>query len=494
MKGLWENVVGGNNGEYWFARFLFFRLLGLIYLIAFLVAANQFVPLLGKGGIFPVKDFLGALSDYFGPGGAPFWEAPSIFWLDASDVWLQAIAYLGVGLSLLVVLGWADAILFFILWVLYLSFVNVGQLFYGYGWEALLLETGFLAIFFAPLWDPSPFSKKAPPGKVMVWLLRWVLFRVMFGAALIKLRGDPCWRDLTCLDYHFETQPLPNPLSWYFNQLPHLILKMGVLFNHLAELVAPWMILGPRRLRHLGALIMIAFQMTLIFSGNLSWLNYLTIALCLSCFDDRFLQFLFPQRIRQRVYDLTVEGRTSRLRRGVQYGLALLVFILSIQPVLNLISPQQAMNLSYNPLHLVNTYGAFGSVTKSRREIILEGTSDEKPDESAQWLEYEFKCKPGDVRRAPCVVSPYHYRLDWQMWFAAMGDVRQSPWVIRLVEKLLEGDEKILGLMGKNPFPEKPPKFIRAQLYEYRMTRFKDHSPDWWRREKIGTFLPPLSL
>jgi uncharacterized protein YjeT (DUF2065 family) len=452
------------------------------------------VPLLGANGIFPVKVYLQKISEYFGGAWGAFWQAPSLFWLNAPDPWLQGLAYLGAGLSLLVVIGFADSILFFLLWVLYLSFLNVGQLFYGYGWETMLLETGFLAIFFSPLFDPRSFTKKSPPSLVVVWLLRWVLFRVMFGAALIKLRGDPCWRDLTCLDFHFETQPLPNPLSWYFNQLPHFVLKGGVLFNYLAELIAPWMLLGPRRLRHLGGLVMLAFQIVLILSGNLSWLNWLTLALCFSCFDDELLKFLFPKSWRERVNSLVDEAQASLIRRGISYGLAAVVLFLSIEPVLNLISPEQAMNLSYNPLHLVNTYGAFGSVTQTRREIILEGTEEENPNSSTQWREYQFKCKPGDIHRAPCVVSPYHYRLDWQMWFAAMGSYEEAPWVIRLVQKLLEGDKNTLGLMSENPFPDKPPKFIRAQLYEYHLTRFQNHSPDWWRRERIGTFLPALSL
>jgi len=479
--------------SYSLTRFFFLRGLGLIYLFAFCVAFYQFVPLLWQHGIFPVGDFFNDLVASRGPGWSSFWMSPSLFWLGYSDTLLQTMAGVGIGLSIIVFLGFANSFLLFALWALYLSFVNTGQLFYGYGWETMLLETGFLAIFLPALWDPRPFPTQTAAPVAVLWLLRWELFRVMFGAGLIKLRGDPCWRDLSCLFYHFETQPIPNPLSWYFNQMPPWALKGGVVFNHVAELIAPFLLFGPRRIRQVGAFLIGLFQFTLILSGNLSWLNYLTLLLCVSCFDDRALRFLTRKGIEEKAR-ISAETQPSQLRRGILYALVGLVSLLSIQPILNLFSAHQRMNFSFTPLHLVNTYGAFGSVTPLRREIIFEGTSDEKIDEHTLWKPYEFKCKPGDVARRPCIVSPYHLRLDWQLWFAAMEDAEENPWLLSLIEKLLKGDTSFLALMGSDPFPEHPPRFVRAMIYEYHFTKWADGSGDWWRRKELGIFMPPLTL
>lgn len=469
----------GDLTQYWLTRFCFQRFLGFVYLIAFLVTLHQFRPLIGEQGLLPVPLFLNRVK---------FWEAPSLFWIEDSDRFLSLLAWGGVILSLLAVTGLSDAFgmgvsvtVWALLWLFYLSFVNVGQVFYGFGWETLLLETGFLAIFLGS-------SETAPP-RVIFWLLRWVLFRVMFGAALIKLRGDPCWRDLTCLEYHYETQPLPNPLSWYFHQGSPVFHKGGVLFTHLVELIVPWGVFAPQPLAYGAGALMIVFQGILILSGNLSWLNYVTIVLCVACFDDRLLSRLLPM-------ESPVTPSISGIRQGVLLGLTVLILILSIPPTLNLLSPRQIMNTSFEPLHLVNTYGAFGSVTKTRMEIIVQGTEDRVLDESTQWREYEFKAKPGNVRRTPPVVSPYHYRLDWLMWFAAMSDYSYHPWFLNLVAKLLQGDRETLKLLAVNPFPKAPPQYIRAELYEYHFTRpaEKRKSGHGWSRTRWGEYLPPLSL
>ena len=472
------------KNSYWLARFLFLRLLGLIYSTAFLVLIKQFRPLIGTDGIFPVSLYLQHV-------GAPI---PTLFWLSASDAALAVVAWVGLALSLLLLFGFANAVQLALLWALYLSVVSVGQLFYGYGWETLLLETGFLAIFLSPPVRGHPFPTWMAPPHVIIWLLRWVLFRLMFGAALIKLRGDPCWRDLTCLDYHFETQPLPNPLSWYFHHLPKIVLKGGVLFNHFAELIAPWMIFGPRRIRHIGGMTMLLFQAMLILSGNLSWLNWLTIALCMACFDDTLLRRFFPGSLRLHLEAIREGSRASRLQRGILAVLTSVIILLSIAPVLNLLSPGQAMNRSFEPFHLVNTYGAFGSVTKVRREVIIEGTDEATITPATRWREYEFKCKPGDIARRPCLISPYQHRLDWQIWFAAMSDHRRHPWLIPFASKLLNNDPGILGLLEGNPFPDRPPTFVRAELYEYHFTDRHDPTDAWWVKIRVGPYFPPLSL
>lgn len=364
--------------------------------------------------------------------------------------------------------------------MLYLSFVNTGQIFYGFGWEMLLLECGFLAIFLGD-------SKTEAPA-IVIWLYRWVLFRVMFGAGLIKIRGDACWRDLTCMNYHYETQPLPNALSPIFHHLPHIWHKIEVAYTHFLELVLPFFYFVPGILAAFAGAATVFFHIVLIFSGNLSWLNYVTIASAFSCFEDRHLKFL---RIK-----IPETRPVSVARRIVLFLLLGIVVLLSIPPVLNLFSPRQIMNTSFEPLHLVNTYGAFGSITRQRTEVILEGTSEEFPGPGTQWKEYEFKCKPGNVMRRPCVVSPYHYKIDWQMWFAAMSDFRYHPWILSLIGHLLENDPETLSLIAENPFPKEPPRWIRAELYEYRFTTAeeKKHTGAWWVRTPRGIYLPPLSL
>jgi hypothetical protein len=491
LRPAWLQRWGQPAYGYWLTRFVLLRLLGIVYLAAFACAARQYVPLVGLHGLLPAAPFLERVKESLGTPEAYF-KLPTLLWFDASDRFFRFLSWLGVLLSLPLVAGFANAIQLALLWVLYLSLVQGGQLFYGYGWESLLLETGFLSIFFAPPLDPRPFPRSAPPIAV-IWLYRWLAFRIMFGAGLIKLRGDPCWRDLTCLVYHYETQPLPNPMSWLMNQLPAFVQKLSVLFNHYAELVAPFMLAGPRKVRLVGGASIVLFQLLLIVSGNLSWLNWLTIVGAVAAFDDGALGFLFPAFLRARAEQLHAEASTTRLRRGVIYGLVAVISVLSINPAVNLFSRRQLMNSSFDPLYLVNTYGAFGSIEKVRHEIVVEGTSDDAIGESTRWLPYEFNCKPGDVDRRPCVVAPYQYRIDWQMWFAAMSTFRQNPWFIHFVYKLLEAEPGTLGLIANNPFPDHPPKYIRAELYRYEMTRFGDAGRSWWRRTRVGAYLPPIS-
>ena len=476
--------------HYALTRFLFLRALGLIYFIAFLSLAQQVSPLLGSHGLLPAQSYL----DHFAAGDrlAAALELPTIFWLNCSDTFLQACAWGGVVLSAALLCGLADVPLLALLWLLYMSFVHIGQLWYGYGWEILLLETGFLAIFLCPLLDPRPVAGSEPP-RVVWWLLRWVLFRVMFGAGLIKLRGDACWRDLTCMLYHYETQPLPNPLSWYLHQLPPWFHACEVLFNHFVELIVPWTLFAPRRLRHVGGLFLVAFQVTLIVSGNLSFLNWLTLTLCIPCFDDQALRHIVPRRLRER-WRQGPNQPPGAARRVVAYALAALVGYLSIAPVRNLLGSRQVMNGSFDRLHLVNTYGAFGSIGRVRNEVILQGTTDTAITDATQWRDYEFTCKPGDVNRRPCVVAPYQLRIDWQIWFAAMQDPRSNPWLIHLMAQLLRNDPGALGLLANDPFPDKPPTFIRAELYDYHFTHCGDATPAWWTRRRVGAYLPPLSL
>ena len=479
--------------SYWLTRFAVLRLLGLVYAVAFLVVVNQWPPLLGSGGLLPATSFLEAVANARGHGLSTFLKLPTLFWLTSSDTAFQVAGYAGLGLSLLVLLGFANVPILVALWALYMSFVHAGQIFYGYGWETLLLETGFLAIFLCPLWPPGPFPRSSPPSGVVIVLLRWLIFRVMLGAGLIKLRGDPCWRDLTCLVFHYETQPNPNPLSWWFHQLPPWFHELEALFNHLVELVAPFFVFGPRRARQLAGGLIVLFQALLILSGNLSFLNWLTLVPALACFDDALLGRFLPARWREGLAQRVAGAAEAKARGLACYALAAIVALLSVNPVMNMLSPGQLMNTSFDPFDLVNTYGAFGSIGRERYEIVLEGTADDPKDPGARWQEYDFACKPGRTSRRPCWISPYHHRLDWQMWFLAMPGAPTDAWFVHLVAKLLEGDVKARSLLARGPFEDHPPRAIRALYYRYEMTRLGEPTPDFWKRTREGEYLPALT-
>ena len=480
---LWERLWESEGRQsYWIARFLILRLLGLVYFVGFLTIVNDGLPLIGSEGLTPAASYLERIENSLASRTAGFIALPSIFWLSVSDGFLMRVAWLGLLVSLLVTLGYANAVLLTFLWFLYMSFVHIGQVWYGFGWEFQLLETGFLAIFLCPLFDGRPFPKRPPPV-VVIWLYRWLIVRIMLGAGLIKLRGDDCWRDLTCLVYHYETQPVPNPLSALLHDLPVWFHKIGVLFNYLCELMAPFFAFGPRRARHVAGVLMVSFQLALIVSGNLSFLNWLTIVPALACFDDAFFtRFVSPGWLQRRR-----QASLHRVQQVVAFGLLVVVALFSVAPVLNLVSSRQVMNTSFDRLHLVNTYGAFGSVGRERLELVFAGS-----DDGTTWREYEFKCKPGSVDRRPCVITPYHYRLDWLLWFAAMGRPQQYPWVVHLVWKLLENDPTTLSLIETNPFPDTPPRSIRVELFRYEFAPLREGV--WWKRERVASWLPETSL
>jgi hypothetical protein len=425
--------------SFWLVRAALLRGLGLIYAVAFLILARQGRALLGSDGILPVRGYL----DLLHARGAGFWQRPSLFWISASDTWLQGCAWLGLVGALAMLAGFSNAPLLALLWALYLSFAHVGQIFYGYGWDLLLCEAGVLAIFLAPAWRPRELDARSAPPVVVVVLFRWLTFRIMFGAGLIKLRGDECWTDLTCLAYHYETQPNPGPLSPWFHAAPRWFHQLGTLFNHVVEVVAPFGVFGPRRLRLIAGSLIVVFQSILIASGNLSFLNWLTLIIALSCFDDQAILAIL--RGKGRVWLETrlaglADAALSPKRRALCVALAIVIGLLSLSPVVNLLSARQAMNASFEPFNLVNTYGAFGSVSRERYEVIIEGTSARELDEHTRWQEYELPCKPGRVDRSPCWITPYHYRLDWQLWFVPLSPDHQRRWFVSLTNKLLRND------------------------------------------------------
>jgi hypothetical protein len=471
-------ILKGNE-DYWLPRLMFQRGLGLVYLIAFLVAVNQWIPLLGEHGLLPARLYLKKIS---------FRAAPSIFFWSSNDATFRAAAWIGLALSCIVLVGladrytnWLSAAVWFSLWALQLSFLHAGQTFYAFGWETMLAEAGFYAIFLG--------AQHSAPVPITMWMLRWMEFRVMFGAGLIKLRGDPCWKALTCLDTFYETQPMPNPLSWYFQWLPAWAHRSGVLANHFVELIVPFGFFAPQPIATIAGLITIAFQLTLMLGGNLSFLNLLTIVLAVPVLDSRFLARILPLRPGLLV-------SPGPVLRYAAAALALAVVILSVPVVFNMLSSGQLMNYSYNPLELVNTYGAFGSIGRTRYEVIVEGTDASELTPLTEWREYEFRGKPGDVRRTPPQIAPYHLRLDWLMWFAAMSEFSREPWFVNFIAKLLEGDRAVLGLLRRNPFRDHPPHFVRARLFAYRFTTPAERRETrvWWKRELIGSYFPAVSL
>lgn len=472
-------------------RTLVLRLLGLVYFVAFVSAMRQAPALIGDHGLMPARLWLADVTSMTGSTLAAFVRLPSLFWLSTSDAMLVGTCAVGALLAASVMAGVTNAGVMLALWIIQLSLHSIGQVFWGYGWEIQLLETGMLGALLCPMRTWRPFAS-APPTST-IWLLRWLVVRIMLGAGLIKLRGDPCWRDLTCLVYHYETQPNPSPVSWLFHQMPRPAHVVGVLFNHFVELLAPLLVLGPRGARRIAGAFFVAFQVLLIVSGNLSFLNWLTIVPALACFDDAFVLRLLPASLRRAVGDRLAAAQPlpSRTHVRIARAFAMLVGVLSIPVVANLLSTQQQMNASFAPLHLVNTYGAFGSISRVRNEIVLEGTRDAELTDATQWEEYELPCKPGDVLRRPCLVSPYHYRLDWQMWFAAMSTYDDEPWIAALADKLLRGDRSVAPLFERNPFPDVPPRFVRAELYRYELTQ--RGSAAWWKRTRLGEYMRPMA-
>ncbi|HEX4807757.1 MAG TPA: lipase maturation factor family protein [Bryobacteraceae bacterium] len=465
--------------DFWITRLLLERSLGVVCLIAFLAALNQFRPLLGEHGLLPVPLYVKRV---------PFHETPSLFYWLPRDAAFTTCAWIGIALSVLVISGiatrygpWLSIAVWAAIYILYLSFVNAGQVFYGFGWESILLEACFYAMLLG--------SARVAPTQIPIWLFRWLLFRIMFGAGLIKWRGDSCWRDLTCLNYYYETQPMPNPLSWAFHWQPEWMHKAGVAFNHFVELIVPFGYFAPQPIRGIAGVLTIVFQLFIMMSGNLSWLNLLTLVLAFSTLDGRFIPSVM------RIVPAALE-HPSRTFVIAGYAIGAAIAVLSIQPILNMISAGQIMNTNYNPLHLAGTYGAFGSITRPRYEVIVEGTADAVILPNTRWLEYQFKGKPGDINYRPPQIAPYHLRLDWLMWFAALGSYRDQPWFVNFLAKLLQNDRDVLSLLRTNPFPNQPPRYVRARMYEYHFTTPEEHRKTgaWWTRTLAGAYFPAVSM
>ena len=467
---------------------LFLRVLAIVYVAAFASLAVQITGLIGARGILPIEEFFKAATQAF--GGAAFLKVPTIFWWGSSDAMLRGACWAGVALSALLFAGVFQRAALVLLFALYLSLSSAGQDFLSFQWDSLLLEAGFLAIFLGR-------------AKIVVWLFRWLVFRLNFLSGSVKLLShDETWRNLTALDYHYHTQPLPNVLAWYADKFPARLQHFSTLMVLVIEIGAPFLIFAPRRLRHFGATCLIGLQVLILMTGNYAFFNLLTIALCLFLFDDRAFK-KWPVASGQWPVAQKPDGRQlltghRPLDTGHFFSAALtaLILTLSLTRMIGTFAgeepePLRTIESALSPFQIVSSYGLFAVMTTSRPEIIMEGSND-----GETWLAYEFRYKPGDPRTAPRWVAPHQPRLDWQMWFAALGNARSNPWFVSFALRLLEGSPPVLALLEKNPFPDHPPRYLRALVYEYTFTDLETHrrTGDWWQREPRGTYLPAVGL
>jgi predicted DCC family thiol-disulfide oxidoreductase YuxK len=479
-----SKLLWGKDHEpprYDLVSFLFLRLFGLIYLSAFVSFAVQAQGLIGENGILPLAAFVDGVSANYGP--ERFYYAPMIFWLNDSDAAIHIVCWAGAALSLLLTLNIFPRLCLFLLYALYLSLLNAGQSFMTYQWDTYLLETGFAALLL---------SFATTPG---ILLLRWVLFRFMFMSGVVKLlSGDPNWWNLSALSYHFWTQPLPTPLAWYAANLSPALLHLATGSALFIELVVPFLIFAPRRLRFCGAFAILLLQSLILVTGNYNWFNLQTMLLCLVLFDDAALRAVLPSRLLSLVRE-RAQPRTSRAATIVVSAVALFAVFCSLvdmdlrfggyPPV-----AAQFIDGLAEPFHITSAYGLFAVMTTKREEIVIQGS-----DDGVEWRDYEFRYKPGDVARAPPWNIPHQPRLDWQMWFAALDDPDNLPWFPRFLERLLKNEPSVTALLARNPFPDKPPRFIRAQFYDYSFTDAEEGAGgQWWKRTLLGAYYPEVQL
>jgi len=471
---------------------VFSRWMALVYLVAFWSLALQILGLIGSHGVLPAVDFLQYISK--AQGKTAYWTAPTLCWLNHSDTFLLFLSWGGVVLSALLFLGMMPALNAFLLWLFYLSLTVAGQDFLGFQWDNLLLEAGFLLIFLF-----KPFVRTS---SLIIWLFRWLLFRLMFESGMVKLlSADVNWSHLTALTFHYWTQPLPNFISWYANQLPLWFQKLSCTLLFLIELIFPFLIFGGRWCRLIAFFGITGLQLLIILTGNYGFFNLLTIGLCLTLLEDE--HYLSLGAMFFRGWPSKENFSQKGTRKGSLWAqiittlVAAIVLIVSLGLMavsflrLKLPKPVEQIITWVSPLRSINNYGLFAVMTTQRNEIIIEGSND-----GEHWLPYEFFYKPGDINQAPRWVMPLQPRLDWQMWFAALSPWRDNPWLLSLMQKLLQGEPSVLHLLARNPFKDHPPRYIQASYWEYHFTNFKIRGAKgpWWQRKIIGLYCPTISL
>lgn len=479
---LWGNRLEKPN--YYLVTWLFLRFIGLIYFIAFFSFWHQAVGLIGTNGILPVSNFLRAVEQQIGPQS--LFQVPTIFWLNSSDAMIHVVSLSGIIFAIILFIGhprFLQRTSLILLFIFYLSLTTAGQVFMQFQWDAFLLEIGFLSIFLGS----SP---------ITIFLYRFLLFRFTLLSGIVKLAsGDVAWRTLKALNYHFETQPLPHVLSWYAHQMPEMVKQISVGGMFFIELFVPFLIFAPRNLRLFAAFSIVLLEMLILLTGNYNFFNILTISLCLFLLDDRIVDRFFPKQVSAFVLENSPRPPPLFAKR---VSIILSIFLMSMGSMYIIAAVTRTVPKPFDyvlylvaPFRIVNSYGVFAVMTTTRNEIIIEGSND-----GEVWLEYEFKYKPGDVARVPTFVQPHQPRLDWQMWFAALSGYQNNPWFVNFVIRLLQGSSDVISLLAKNPFPNAPPRFIRATLYEYHFTNVKEknHTANWWKREEKALYLPPISL
>lgn len=483
---------GTRPSTYALPCWIFLRLIGAVYLAAFWSLGVQVIGLIGHDGILPASEYMAAAREWADDqqmGLFRVFVIPTLFWLNASDAFLKGICIGGAGMASLLLFGVAPAILLPLLWLTYLSLVIVCNDFLAFQWDTLLLETGLLAIFVAPLTRWDRLRSAAEPQRIPLWLLRWLLFRLIFGSGVVKLAsGDPTWHGLTALTFHYETQPLPTPIAWYAHHLPLWFQEASTAAVLAVELAAPWLIVAPRRLRLIGCGILVTLQLLIALTGNYAFFNVLTIALCILLLDDEALgRTREPSLLARRRWPKWLVGAVACVT--VPVSAIILLNQMGVEPPGSVVVlPLQGL---VQPFRSVNGYGLFAVMTTTRPEIIVEGSND-----GVMWLPYEFKDKPGDLRRSPPWVAPHQPRLDWQMWFAALSRYDYEPWLQHFLVRLLEGSPAVLGLVGRDPFQGKPPQLVRAVLYRYHFADAETRRTQRlvWTRERLGQYSPTLKL
>jgi predicted DCC family thiol-disulfide oxidoreductase YuxK len=478
-------ILWGRNyapPRYDLVSFLFLRLFGLIYLFAFVSFAVQAQGLIGSRGILPLGDLIDEVAGSVGL--ERFYLMPMVFWLNSSDLAISVVCWAGAALSLLVIFNRLERLSLFLLFALYLSLLYAGQAFMTYQWDTFLLETGFLALIL---------SFATVPG---IWLLRWLLFRFMFMSGVVKLlSGDPNWWNLTALSYHFVTQPLPTALAWRAAHLPPDALKIATAGTFFVELLLPFLIFFPRRLRFFAAFGVLLLQTCILITGNYNWFNLQTMLLCLPLFDDATLEKIGLGRVRRLAPNLARGAAPRPAVRLVVGALAALIVLTSLIKMDERFGGDQpaaalAIDRFIEPLHIVSAYGLFAVMTTERDEIVIEGS-----DDGLAWREYEFWYKPGDVERRPPWNIPHQPRLDWQMWFASLENPQGLPWLWGFIRRLLENEPTVTALLKKNPFPDKPPTFLRGEFYDYAFSDRQEKAKGlWWDRRLLGLYFPVVRL
>ncbi len=468
--------------RYQIITWLFLRLLGLSYLVAFISFAVQASALIGADGVLPVEYYLNAVIEQLGTDA--YMRLPTLFWLSTVDSFIKFVCVAGIVLSLLLITGFLLRTSLVMLYVLYLTLVNGGQDFMSFQWDFLLLECGFLAIFLP--WGST----------IIVWLYRWLVFRFMFLGGVVKLvSGDKSWDSLTALSYHFETQPLATPLSWYVHHLPESVLMTATGMTLIVELLVPFLIFTPRRFRHIAAWCFLIIETCILLTGNYNFFNLLTIFMCLFLFDDAAIKCLMPHRVLAMVSNCkyTTPGMIAS-------SFALLMALTSIYmggtQITRVVGIDWGMQYSaiyrsLAPFGIVNAYGPFAVMTKVRNEIVIEGSADK-----IIWQEYQFKYKPGDLEKCPGWVAPHQPRIDWQMWFAALNKPEHERWLFNLLIRLLQNSEPVTAIFEHNPFPDDPPASVRARFYEYTFTSVEERKETGrcWNRSLVGEYFPPISI